>query len=66
MPNVKAIEEAVKALSLQDLATFRRWFADFDSAAWDRQIQQDLADGKLNDLIAEAAADYETGHAREL
>lgn len=66
MPDVKAIEEAVKALAPQDLAAFRHWFADFDSASWDRQIEQDLASGKLDDLLAEALADHRTGQAREL
>ena len=66
MPDVKAIEEAVSALPPQDLAVFRRWFADFDSAAWDRQIAQDLAGGKLNDLLAEAHADLQSGNIREL
>jgi hypothetical protein len=66
MSDVKAIEEAVKALPPQDLAAFRHWFADFDAAAWDRQIEQDLAGGKLDGLLAEARADYESGQAREL
>ena len=66
MPDVKAIEEAVKALAPQDLAVFRHWFADFDSASWDRQIEQDLANGKLDDLLAEALADLRAGQAREL
>ncbi len=46
MPDVKSIEDAVKSLPPQDLAEFRRWFAEFDTAAWDRQIEQDLAGGQ--------------------
>lgn len=67
MPDVKALEEAVKALPPQDLAAFRSWFAEFDLAAWDRQIEADAASGKLDALRAEAEADYQTdGHRREL
>ena len=66
MPDIKAIEEAVKALPPQELAEFRHWFAKFDAAAWDRQIEQDLAVGKLDGLLAEAQADHRTGAVREL
>ena len=53
MPDVKAIEEAVKALQPQDLAEFRRWFAEFDLAAWDRRIEADATAGKLDQFLAE-------------
>lgn len=58
MPDVKAIEEAVKALTPQDLAAFRQWFAEFDVMAWDKQIESDLTGGKLDALLAEADEDY--------
>jgi len=66
MGNVQSIEKAVQALPPAELAEFRRWFAEFDSAAWDRQIEQDAASGKLDKLAAEALADYRAGSAREL
>lgn len=58
MTDVKAIEEAVKALPPADLAQFRRWFAEFDQTLWDTQIEDDLAAGKLDALLAEAATDF--------
>jgi hypothetical protein len=66
MGNVKSIEKAVESLEPSELAEFRRWFAEFDAAAWDRQIEQDASSGKLDTLAAEALADYRTGPAREL
>ena len=66
MGNVKSIEKAIKSLPPADLAEFRRWFAEYDAAAWDKQIEQDAASGKLDGLAAEARADYHSGVAREL
>lgn len=66
MENVKSIEKAVASLPPSDLAEFRRWFAEYDATAWDTQIEQDAASGKIDDLAAEALADYRTGMAREL
>jgi hypothetical protein len=56
MPDVNAIEDAVKSLPPQGLAEFRRWFSEFDTAAWDRQIEQDLAIGSLGSLLGGGAS----------
>ncbi len=66
MTNVKALENAVRALPPQDLAEFRQWFTAFDLAAWDLKIEDDAATGKLDALLAEAAADYISGEPKPL
>ncbi len=66
MTTVKALEQAIQQLPIQDLAEFRRWFVKFDEAAWDAQIEADAAAGKLDALAAEAMAEYDNGKAREL
>jgi len=66
MPDVKALEEAVQALPPSALAEFRRWFAEFDSAAWDRQLEADASTGKLDALLAEAEEDYRNQPRRSL
>ncbi len=66
MGSVKSIENAVKSLQPSELAEFRRWFAEFDAAAWDRQIEQDASTGKLDVLAAEALADYRPDSAQAL
>ena len=50
MGNVKAIEKAVESLPPSELAEFRRWFAEFDAAAWEQQIERDAQSGKLDAL----------------
>ena len=66
MPDVRAIEEAVRSLRATDPAEFRRWFTEFDSAAWDRQIEADIVSGKLDALLAEAEQDYRSPPSRPL
>lgn len=66
MTSVQAIEQAVEQLPAHDLAEFRRWFAQFDEAVWDAQIEADAGEGKLDALAAEALAEYHNGTAREL
>ena len=66
MGNVKSIENAIESLPPLELAEYRRWFAEFDGKAWDRQIDQDASAGKLDALAAEALTDYRLGSARPL
>ena len=66
MTNVSAIEQAIERLPYAELAEFRRWFAQFNEAAWDAQIERDAAAGKLDALAAEAMADYHNGKATAL
>ena len=44
------IERAIEQLSSEELAKFRRWFLEFDAAAWDAQIEADAAAGKFDAL----------------
>ena len=60
MGSVKSIEEAVEALPADELAEFRRWFEQFDAAAWDAQLDADASAGKLDTLIAEALMEYDS------
>jgi hypothetical protein len=52
MSTVEEIEDALRRLSSEELAAFRAWFAQMDAAAWDRQIEEDVAAGRL-DVLAE-------------
>jgi hypothetical protein len=60
------IERAIEQLPPEELAKFRRWFLEFDAAAWDAQIEADAAAGKFDAFADEALAEYRTGKAREM
>jgi hypothetical protein len=62
MTKLQELESEVEALPESDYNEFRRWFLERDWAAWDREIEQDAAAGKLDSLINEAkeAKDKET------
>ncbi|MBI4580068.1 MAG: hypothetical protein HY718_10225 [Planctomycetes bacterium] len=66
MASVQEIERAVRQFSPEELAAFREWFAEFDASAWDRQLEEDAAAGKLDALAAEALKDFHEGRCRDL
>lgn len=57
MGAIEKLELLIKSLSPEELAQFREWFAEFDAQDWDRQIEADAAEGKLDRLIEESMAD---------
>jgi hypothetical protein len=66
MNQVESLEQAVAKLPPAELARFRRWFAEFDAANWDAQIEADAAAGRLDSLAADALIEYESGEATEI
>jgi YD repeat-containing protein len=65
MTRVEALEREVRMLTPEELATFRNWFEEYAWDAWDRQLEQDVADGRLDRFAAEARAEYERGETKE-
>jgi hypothetical protein len=63
---VHEIEQAIRAFAPQDLAVLRQWFAAFDAELWDRQMEQDVAAGRLDWLANEAERDVDEGHCTDL
>ncbi len=66
MSNLQKIESAVSQLSLDELATFREWFAKFDAKQWDQQFEQDVAAGRLDKLAAKAIEHLKQGRCTDL
>ncbi len=66
MNTIAEIEDAIVKLPDEDLAAFRAWFAEFDAAAWDRQFERDVAEGRLDALADEALADWREGRCTDL
>ena len=65
MSTVEEIEAAIRQLSPDEMAAFRAWYAEFDAAAWDRQIAEDEAAGRLDWLVKEALDDLDAGRCTD-
>ena len=66
MSELEQLEQQVLQLSPEDLAKFRTWFIELDHQLWDKQIEDDVAAGKLDRLIAEVRAGFKAGKTREI
>jgi hypothetical protein len=66
MSTIHEIEQATRNFPPQDLAALRQWFAAFDAEVWDRQMEQDVAAGRLEWLAEEAQRDLREGRCTDL
>ncbi len=66
MSTLQEIEKAVQDLSPDELAVFRMWFMEYDQALWDKQLEGDVASGRLDSLAAEALEDLRNGRCSDL
>jgi hypothetical protein len=66
MTKVEQLEHEVQTLAPEEFAAFRAWFVEYDWQDWDRQLEGDIAAGKLDRFAAEALAEDERGETTEL
>jgi hypothetical protein len=66
MSTIEQIEAAILTLPPEQFQRLRQWILYVDYQHWDEQLEQDIADGKLEALAEEAIAEFKAGHCREL
>ncbi len=60
------IEADVADLPPAELARFRAWFDQFYADAWDKQFEEDVRTGKLDELADQAIKEFKAGRCTEL
>jgi len=58
------LEQAVKQLPPHELTAFTALVVKLDNDAWDKQIENDAASGKLDSLFEEAEQERASGRLR--
>ena len=64
--SVQELESAVSRLSTSELVAFTAWFEEFVATAWDKQLEADVRDGKLDHLAKQADEQFEAGRCTPL
>jgi hypothetical protein len=66
MTKLEKIEQDIETLSQADVRKLADWLEEYKSDLWDRQIEADAKDGKLDKLIAEARQEIAEGKVSPL
>lgn len=61
MTTVAEISGAVKRLPKKELTKFRKWFAEYDAALWDREFAADVAEGRLDTIARDVLKAHKAG-----
>ena len=64
--SIQEIETAITQLSPEDLAKLMTWLEAYHAQVWDRQIEEDLDAGRLDNVLAEVEQEYQAGLAKPL
>ncbi len=64
--NLQKLESAVQTLPAPDLRELSAWFNAWQAEQWDRQIEQDALDGRLDHLAEAAQAEFRAGRFTRL
>jgi hypothetical protein len=60
------IEAAIAQLPEAEVRQLAEWLENYLEDAWDKQMKEDLASGKLDKLIAKAEADIDSNRFIEI
>jgi hypothetical protein len=59
--SLQELEQAVVKLPAEKFAAFARWFEEHLADEWDRQIEADIASGRLDAAGQRADEDFKAG-----
>ena len=66
MTTVSELQEAILSLSESDYSKLRPWLLDQDWEQWEREFNEDVRAGRLDDLAAEALEAKARGELKDL
>jgi hypothetical protein len=63
---LQRIEEDIQSLPFDQVDTLQTWLDDYKATLWDKQIEKDAKQGKLDSLMNQAKADFKAGKCDKL
>lgn len=66
MSTLAEIEQAIRRLPADEFRYLREKIAELDQERWDKQLELDVAAGRLEALAEEALREHEAGLTRKL
>jgi len=66
MSTVEEIKSAISHLPRTEVVRLRAWFEDFEAKEWDQQFEENVQDGKLDQLAQQAIKEFQEGKCTKL
>ncbi len=66
MTTLQEIETAICGLSPDEFRRLAVWLSELDQDRWDKELERDVAAGKLDALAEEALQEHRAGRTRKI
>lgn len=66
MTKLEQIERSVSELSPEEFERFSAWFEALQAERWDRELAEDAANGRLDELADSALSQFRSNRTRPL
>jgi hypothetical protein len=66
MLDLKTIKEAITSLPSDEFTALRHWLNELDAEIWDREFEEDVKAGRLDELGDKAERDFHEGKCYDL
>ncbi|MBF0232179.1 MAG: hypothetical protein HQK65_03975 [Desulfamplus sp.] len=66
MTQVELLEQHIAELDDDSFSKLREWFIEFDQNRWDKKLEADSNNGKLDFLINAALVEHNSGRTSDL
>lgn len=66
MESIDKIKSAITHLPDKEFDTFVDWFEKFEEERWDKELEKDITEGKLDNLADEALNEFDSEKCSEL
>lgn len=66
MTKVEKLEDEIQKLNPEEFSALRDWFAQLDADQWDKQIEHDIQNGKLDSLAQPSLDAHNQGQSKTL
>ncbi len=63
---ITEIKKAVEKLSINEQEELFEWVDELKENQWDKRIENDLDNGRLNNLIAQAKKEFKDGKCQKI
>lgn len=60
------LKQKISKLNKEEIEEIKEWFYNFENEKWDTQIENDIEEGRLDDLAKQALIQYQSGKTRGL
>ena len=66
MATIREVKETIVGLPDNEFSSFADWFQKLEEKRWDKELEKDITEGRLDGIAKEALSEFKAGKCKEL